>query len=206
MLATVVLPLLTIVAIIVGPIAALYIQRKLDLERAAKDRKLHIFRMLMTYRATRLAAPFVEALNAIELEFYPKDGSTRKVIEAWREYMDHLANPDWHSKDAAKITALNIKNGELVSDLLSEMGDYLGYHFEKGVIRKNIYRPQTWADTETDQAALLRMAVEVFAGNKPLRVKIEEAQPPPPSLMPLSGNPPPAKGILGKAVTRSTTD
>ena len=83
MLANVVLPFLTIVAIIVGPIAALCIQRKLDRERAARDRKLHIFRTLMTYRASRLNAHFVEALNAIEVEFYsPNDEKAKPVVES----------------------------------------------------------------------------------------------------------------------------
>jgi hypothetical protein len=210
MLANVVLPFLTIVAIIVGPIAALYIQRKLDRERAAKDRKLHIFRTLMTYRASRLAAPFVEALNAIELEFYSEDGSKRKVIEAWREYMDHLYDPGWHSQDSGKLIELNNKAVELTSILLSEMGDHLGYHFEKGVLRKNIYHPQGWTDRETDQAALLRTAVEVFGGNKPLRVKIEEdadRPTPMPLSLPLSEQAPPsghpaAQGALGRAAAR----
>lgn len=44
----------TIRAIYYGPIAALKIQRELDEEREARNRKVQIFKTLMSYRVTRL--------------------------------------------------------------------------------------------------------------------------------------------------------
>src|SRR5207244_804584 len=64
-----VLSALTIAAIYLGPIAALKIQRRLDDERESKRRKLEIFKVLMSNRATPLSPAYVQALNLIDVEF-----------------------------------------------------------------------------------------------------------------------------------------
>jgi hypothetical protein len=167
-----VLAMITIVAIILGPILALYIQRKLDTERASQERKVQIFRTLMSHRATRLTPAFVEALNAIEVEFYAeKNGTTKRVIEAWHEYCDSLYNADY--KDPGKLQGAVEKSMDLLNEMLAEMGILLGYHFEKGIFRRMVYNPQGWVDTDQDQLALRKAAVEVFSGQKPLHMKIE---------------------------------
>ncbi len=84
----------TIAAIILGPVLALQIQRKLDQERETKNRKLGIFRTLMSYRATRLAPLFVQALNLIDIEFTER--SEKPVRDAWKELQDHYS--DWGRK------------------------------------------------------------------------------------------------------------
>jgi len=171
-----ILALVTVIAIIVGPILALYIQRKLDRERAAKDRKLAIFRTLIAQRATPLAPAFVEALNAVEVEFYSNDGSAKRVIEAVHEYFEHLYHPDY--RDETRVAAVAEKGTDLLHVLLGEMGRHLGYHFEKGVLRRMAYYPQGWGDSEKEQTALRKAAVEVFSGEKALRMKVD--QPPGP--------------------------
>jgi len=35
----------------------------------------------------------VQALNTIELEFYPRGGKNTRVIDAWRVYCNHLNQP-----------------------------------------------------------------------------------------------------------------
>src|SRR3989441_5399377 len=97
---------LTIAAIITGPIAALYIGKRLEERRAKQNRKVHIFRTLMANRATRMAPAYVEALNGIETEFY---GDT-PVIEAWRVLMDHFYSPE--SRDPAQTARWTDKNSD----------------------------------------------------------------------------------------------
>jgi hypothetical protein len=80
------LAIVSITAIVCGPIAALEVQKRLEDHRATRDRKMEIFRRLMTTRATQLSPAHVEALNGIEVEFYAKGGSDKKVLEAWRLY------------------------------------------------------------------------------------------------------------------------
>ena len=55
--------IVTIIALIVGPISAVFITRLLDDRRASRDRRWDIFRNLMRYRGTGLHAEFVGALN-----------------------------------------------------------------------------------------------------------------------------------------------
>src|SRR2546426_4633070 len=158
---------LTIAAIITGPIAALYIGKRLEERRANQNRKIHIFRTLMANRATRMAPAFVEALNGIETEFY---GDT-PVIEAWRVLMDHFYSPD--AKDPAQLPRWDEKKTDLLNDLLLEMGESLGYHFDAVTLKKNAYYPQFWSDIEMEQHQLRKAALAVFAGEKPLRVETE---------------------------------
>ncbi|MGB7435847.1 MAG: DUF6680 family protein, partial [Candidatus Acidiferrum sp.] len=80
---------LTILAIIIGPLAALLIQKHLERLKAKEDRKVMIFRALMANRSSRLSPAYVQALNGIETEFF---GET-KVIEAWRGLLDQLYTP-----------------------------------------------------------------------------------------------------------------
>lgn len=84
------LTVVTVAAIIFSPLIALEIQKRLDDRRAKFDRKMSIFRKLMTTRATQLSPAHVEALNSIEVEFYALSGPDKKVLDAWRLYINHL--------------------------------------------------------------------------------------------------------------------
>jgi hypothetical protein len=168
---SIVLGIVSVVAIIFGPIIALYIQRKLDREREAKNRKIAIFRTLMAHRATRLSVAFVEALNGIEVEFYSNNTGTRKIIETWRSYCEHLYSTD--ADDPAKNAAWNTRGEDMLYDLLFEMGEYLGYHFDKVTLRRIKYSPRGWVENEEDATIIRKAAMAVFSGTKPLLMKID---------------------------------
>lgn len=78
---------LTIVAILIAPLAALWIQGKLDERKEARKRRLDIFKTLMATRASVLSQEHIRALNMIDTEFYGKK-KYRGVIKAWRAYLD----------------------------------------------------------------------------------------------------------------------
>jgi hypothetical protein len=84
--------LLTIIAIVSGPIIALQVQRKLDREREALNRKLWVFKTLMSFRATALAPSFVQALNLIDVEFNGNDEKEKAVRNAWKVLLHITAN------------------------------------------------------------------------------------------------------------------
>lgn len=90
--AQIVFNLLTVIAIIVGPIAAIQIQEHLERGREQRRRKVQTFRELMVTRATILSPRHVEALNAIPVEFSSKISAEKKVIDAWQYYLNHLNN------------------------------------------------------------------------------------------------------------------
>jgi hypothetical protein len=64
--------ILTIFAIIIGPIAAVQIEKQLHRSRANWERKTSIFKTLMATRGAVLSYSHVEALNRIDLEFSDK--------------------------------------------------------------------------------------------------------------------------------------
>jgi hypothetical protein len=157
---------LTIAAIIVGPLAALLIQNSLDRWQAREERKTTIFRNLMANRASRLSQVYVQSLNGIETEFY---GQTR-VIEAWRALIDHLYTPQ--PTDYAENQRWSDRNTDNLSDLLYEMGESLGYHFDKVTLKRNVYSPLGWNWIETENTKLRKAAIKIFEGEIPLNVKI----------------------------------
>jgi len=149
---------LTIAAVILGPILALYAQRWLDDFRERRERQVRVFRELMITRSTRLSPRHVEALNVVPLEFENK-GKEKKVLVAWKAYLDHLGT------DSSKDLPAWVKTGiGLLIDLLHEMSQCLGYTFEKLSIEKEIYLPQLFNTLEQEQNTLRQRLLELMDG------------------------------------------
>ncbi len=148
---------ITIFAIYYGPIKALKIQRTLDEERDARSRKVSIFKTLMSYRVTRLAPAFVQALNLIDVEFTANNEKEKAVREAWKELNDLYANYK---------TTVNAedKTNDLVAVLLAAMGKCLGYDFDKVYLKKGGYYPEGLFNVEVEQHSLRRQLLELLDG------------------------------------------
>jgi hypothetical protein len=177
------LTIVTIAAIALGPIAALEIQKRLEQHRATLDRKLFIFRRLMTTRATQMSPAHVEALNSIEVEFYTaKSGPDKKVLDAWRLYNNHLSSPAGEGDALARWVE---KKSGLLIDLLYEMGQRLGYDIDRVTIQKNVYHPQGHVEIELEQHELRKAALAFLSGERPVqttvvgRVQVTGELPPP---------------------------
>ena len=155
------LTLATIAAIIIGPIVALWIQRMSERRREQRNRKLVIFKELMATRATRLTPRHVDALNAIEVEFSDGSVSDKRVLDAWRLYLDHLGDSDMEDKQR-----WTDKANDLLTDLLYEMSRVLKYDFSKVNLKKNIYSPKAQAELEMDQYLLRKYVVEMMSGKR----------------------------------------
>ena len=82
--------IVSISAIILGPILAVQIEKYLERRRENKNRRLSIFKTLMATRGTVLSWTHVEALNRIDLEF-SNNKKFEKVITTWQEYFDNLS-------------------------------------------------------------------------------------------------------------------
>jgi hypothetical protein len=155
----------TIVAIALSPLIALEVEKWLDDRRAHRDRKLELFRRLMTSRATDIAPLHVEALNAIEVEFYAKDGPDKKVLDAWRIYINHVNSPMGEGDALARWVD---KRKELLVDLIYAIGQNLRYDIDKVTIKNNAYYPRGHWEVETEQHALRKAALKVFSGQAPI--------------------------------------
>jgi hypothetical protein len=163
------LTVISVVAILSSPIIALEVQKQLDDRRTKLDRKMAIFRKLMTTRGTQLSPAHVEALNAIEVEFYAKEGPDKKVLDAWRLYINHL------NSRAGEGEALNRwveKKNSLLIDLLYQMAQRLKYDIDKVAIEKNVYHPIGFVETETEQIALRKAALAVLSGERPIQTTV----------------------------------
>ena len=79
---------LTIAAIILGPILAVQAQKWIERKSTRKERRLALFKALMSTRATRLSPLHVEALNMIDIEYY----DNQKIVDAWHLLSDLFDN------------------------------------------------------------------------------------------------------------------
>ena len=91
---------ITIAAIVLGPVLALFIRRILDGIREKRERRVQLFLTLMRTRATPLAPDHVNALNSIEVVF---DGENdRRIREAWHKLLTHIvadaSHPTWQER------------------------------------------------------------------------------------------------------------
>lgn len=149
---------LTIAAIILGPILALFAQRVLDDLRETHERQVRLFRELMITRSTRLSPRHVEALNAVPLEFKNGKGNKR-VLKAWKTYLEHLGSDS--TKDA---DGWNRKSTELLVELLYDISERVRLPIEKLSIENEVYLPRLFNIVETEQTALRRNLLEVLNG------------------------------------------
>lgn len=152
-----VLSAISIFAIYYGPIQALKVQRQLDDEREARNRKLTIYKTLMSNRATRLAPAYVQALNLIEIEFTEDNDNEKAVRRRWKELLDVYSSYKDTPNAFDKVT-------ELTADMLESMGKCLGYDFDKVSIKKGAYYPELHVDIEKDQHTLRKNLIELLDG------------------------------------------
>jgi hypothetical protein len=179
-IATVVVYTITVVAILVAPIVALRVQRRSDETREETNRKLWIFKTLMSNRATRWNPVCVQALNMIDIEFTGK--SEKEVRDAWRELLDHYN--DWGRKTPDERQIDDKKDIEVAANLLAEllvkMGKGLGYDFDKVYVKKAWYFPEGLGNIEQEQHALRRAVLSLLSGQGaklPVAVFTQDFQP-----------------------------
>jgi hypothetical protein len=181
------LNVLTIVAIVLGPIIALQIQRKLDREREAKNRKLWVFKTLMSFRATALAPTFVQALNLIDVEFNGTNEKEKAVRNAWKVLLDHYV--DLTTAKEPNSDTLAEKSAQLRANLLMNMGRCLGYDFDEVLVKKGSYYPTGLGDVEAELHSLRRGLLNVLSGKGRIPVAVFEDKFPPITLEPPGAKP-----------------
>ncbi len=173
------LEILTIAALIIGPISAVQVQNLVAYYKERKARKLHIFRVLMATRAEPLAKEHVRVLNLISIDFSDKYKKEKPVINAWKLLLDQLESyPDSENyKDESKYERdyqdAEKKYKEYFTDLLLEMSKYFGYGFDKIHIKNDWYVPSGHSNEQKDKHLVLNGLVELLTGETPLNVNIE---------------------------------
>lgn len=153
---------ISICAIILGPILAVQIEKYLERRREKKNRRLSVFKTLMATRGSVLSWAHVEALNRIDLEF-SGEKKFDEVTKAWKEYFDNLSQKAQTPEEVAVWTK---KNEDLLADLLYEMGKSLGFKFDKVLIKRNVYSPVGHARMELEQEQIRSSMLEILSGDK----------------------------------------
>lgn len=164
--------LLTIIAIIVGPIAAIQADKYLERRRDEKERRLRVFRTLMLTRGSVLSPAHVEALNSIDLEFCSDDTKDRSVRDAWKQYLDQLAHHPGEKASDDEQKRWREKNEELLTELLFAMAKAVGYDFDKTHIKRTAYTPVRYFDVEVEQDFIRRSMVKLFLGGAAIPIEI----------------------------------
>jgi len=162
----------TIIAVIAGPIFAVQVQKWLERGRAAKSRKLEVFRKLMVTRSVPLNVNHIDALNLIEAEYDSRKPKDRRVLDRWHEYWDHLNTR--HGGTAAEDGVWNTARTEKMGALLYAMSEYLGLGIDRSVLLRASYYPQGIGTLDTEIATIRKGLIEMFG--KPLKVQIVQEE------------------------------
>ena len=165
------------VAVILGPILAVRSQKIIETIREKRQRRVDLFRTLMATRAEPLNRNHVQALNMIDIEFYGRmiplirtryqTRAEQAVTHAWKIYNSHLNKlADYQSPDGWMRTQ------ELLSDLLYELSNALGYDFDKVQLQRDCYRPIAYQQHEDMQKNLFTNMDAILSGNKAIPMYI----------------------------------
>jgi hypothetical protein len=162
---------LIIIAIIIAPVVAIQIDKYIERKKEKKERKMNIFRTLMTTRASVLSVQHVEALNMIDIEFF----DCKKITDSWKVMLDNFENYPQDTKAAdyqARLSVCTEKHSDLLVDLLYEMSRELKYKFDKVHLKRGIYLPKGHADFQQDQDFIRHSLIGVLLGKVPIPIKI----------------------------------
>ena len=155
----------------------------LQLLREKRARQVHIYKTLMSTRATPLSPAHVNALNSISIEFDPQTAEEKPVIDAWRDLHAHFNVPITVENEVS----WNTKKLDLLIDLLHVMGQALGYKFSKLDIRRDIYLPQLFDTVDVQEQALRAGLSDIVKGVRAFPVIVtlsKDADTPPSKLKP----------------------
>ncbi len=164
---------LMIIAVILGPILAVQVQKRIELWRSGRERKIHIFKILMATRGTPVTPNHVEALNLIDIEFSGNNKKEKSVRDAWKIYLNHLCEYPRDYQDPAyksKIDTWTSKSRDCLVEMLYTMAQTLGYEFDKVQLKKGAYTPQGFLDLEFEQSLARRGLLDVLYGKRGIPV------------------------------------
>jgi hypothetical protein len=159
-----------VLATIVGPIAAVLITRWRDNKREARNRLLHVYRVLMSTRKVAISEEHVGAINLIEVEFH----GVKPVIEAWTSYLTHLNTPAPPGSPTAQTETWEAKRNELLAVLLVKIAAHLGITKGEIEIMHGGYAPLGWVTRDQRIAAIQDYAIRLSEGQAVIPVTAQQ--------------------------------
>lgn len=160
---------ITIAAIVLAPLLAFGAQGLYQFLKEKRDRKIWIFRALMSTRLSLLSPEHVKSLNLIDLEFNGNGAKNRAVREAWHNYLDQL-----NAKvDESNQNSWDEKCTDLRNLLLYRISERLRFGFQLSEIKKNCYAPNHYGNTENELMRIRRGLIELLNGNTALKMELQ---------------------------------
>jgi len=124
--------IVTIIALVVGPVIAVFIGYRLQNYRARRDIKHEIFLTMMTHRREMPPNPaLVDSLNILDVVFH-KDAN---ILGAWHEYFESTCQPN----PTPVFEGIQQKK---YLDLFYEIGRTLGYKNLRQTDIDTFYNPK----------------------------------------------------------------
>jgi len=154
-----VLPILTIIALLLGPFIGAQVSAWLQKRSSETERRKTIFKTLMATRANRISHEHVQALNLIDLEFYEE----KPVTAAWAKYLEYLGK-DVNKNDEKAWNNWNNISNDLFVDLLQKMAKVLKYDYDVDHIKRSVYSPQAHGELIKDQFRYRKAVLELIEG------------------------------------------
>lgn len=163
---------MSVAAILASPLIALWVQRRVETNKARRERREAIFRALWVNRRRPFYIARVDALNMIDVEFFGE----RRVQDAWEDLRAHYFRQEHPGLNDQQIFA---EREEKFATLLYEISQVLGYKFGRTHIRDNVYRPQLHGKFDEIEIET-RSRILALLRSDALPVRFIEGPPPPP--------------------------
>ena len=162
---------LIIAATLIGPIAAVQVQKWIERARQRSEKRASIFETLMATRAIRaLSTDHVQALNLIDLHFHGNSNAEQNVRVAWDNYLDFLKQPPPLTEIEAK--SHNEKGIDLLMAMLAIMAGLLGYSFTKVQLLRDGYYPIGQSNEILGRQLIRDNLIKVLTGEQPISMSI----------------------------------
>lgn len=157
---------LTLIAIVAGPLAGIWVTRLIDERKSRGDRRWAIFESLIKTRGLELSPEHVSNLNMIPLMF-PKEPA---VTAAHSQLMQALNDPALGSDTdlISEPVFLRVKNAR--QDLITAVGRAVKANLPDGVLERLGYAPSAWATEYQEGQRLRRDMIDVLNGRKAMQM------------------------------------
>ena len=167
--------LITTAAILLSPLVAVLVTRHLQKRDEERQRKLFVFRALMTTRRSPMSPERVQAINLTEIEFF----RVPKVIAAFKELVAvYNDTARWQSEqEAVRQRVLQDVDDKTVK-LLDAMGKSLGYQYDNLDLLRGGYIPIAFGILEDEQRQIREFLLELKDGSRGVPVDILDARHP----------------------------
>ncbi len=155
-----------VAATFLGPIFAVLVAKYNEERSSLKQRRLHIFRILIATRRIPVNPDHVNALNLIEIDFY----GYKEILDQWKIYMDHLNQNESQE-------GWNDKREKELSKLLCKIGKVLKYPLDSLETYNSGYAPGKWNYQEQKQEFIFEYIYKLSQGTNTLPISVRYMDP-----------------------------